>query len=325
MTELNDALSSEWLRLSQWMYMDTRPSLLVYVEDDDDKAFWRKVFACVEQKYRTIDVYQLQELATANKPENDDEGNVLSAKGKDALMQVPNLCSNKVVAVDGDWDVLLPNHKYTERIVKDPYVIATTYYAIENHILTTAAINNYFSAYTGVPLTASYSQVLADFSSCISKMLPYLIVEDAISLREKTEHVYSVSDLRSDLAALRNTTDIQAYKSKLENGHKTRIDFLQSEIDVCMDELKKRGIAPSEYWQIVQGHTLFDYAYDWLKHEVNAALVSQISSTQGAERVSVSKKLKSMAKKLRSSIYQSPYVDSSDKSILKIQSKIMKL
>ena len=301
------------------------PQLLVYVEDDEDKPFWRALFQCVKDRYSSIEVHKLQDISANAKAELNAHGRLLTATGKDALMQVKNLGKNKVIAVDRDWDGCVEGSKYGERMQNDPYVITTTYYSIENHLLTDEAINNYFFRYTSICLPQSAAQVLKDFSNCIETVLPYLMVEEAVSLKQHSPHQYSISSLRSDLASLRNGKDYAQCKSSIESKNAERIHVLRKDISICQSRLLEMGYSVDNYWKLVQGHTLFDYIFDWLKKAVIYELKEQIQKASQNQKKTISSKTYKMSYKLRGMIYNSPFVSSADPSIIMIQAKITKL
>lgn len=62
----------------------------------------------------------------------DGNGGRKVLHGKDALMNVSGLGPNKIVCVDADFDLLLPNNKYNQQLTTNQYIINTHYYSLEN-------------------------------------------------------------------------------------------------------------------------------------------------------------------------------------------------
>ena len=106
--------------------------MLVLVEDKDDIPFWQRMFSCVSNKYRQIEVHSLH---SAPKQYSKD-GSLLTATGKGALMKIEEstLGKNKMIAVDADYDLIINTH-YTNRLQAGKFIVHTTYYSIENHLI----------------------------------------------------------------------------------------------------------------------------------------------------------------------------------------------
>lgn len=131
MTKLTDANTSREIELSRYFRKRTdKKDLLVLVEGDDDIPFWTFMFRNVSNRYARIDIHTLKVV------EDTDTMSEKDRKGKNALMQITGLGPNKVIAVDMDYDGVVPGyHDYAHRLTDDKYVLHTTYYSIENHKL----------------------------------------------------------------------------------------------------------------------------------------------------------------------------------------------
>ena len=167
-TDLSSALTSQTIALSAFSSPVRKAPLLVYVEDAEDVPFWRELFQCISERYSEVNVTTLKERAASGKGEMNYNGKTLTATGKDALMQVQGLGPHKVVAVDRDFDGLIDNyHTYTNKIRDDQYVISTTYYAIENHLVSPMAINIYLRKITGEKkdYTLEYQSILTKYNN----------------------------------------------------------------------------------------------------------------------------------------------------------------
>ena len=125
MTRLSEANTSREIELSRYFRKRTdKRDLLVLVEGDDDIPFWILLFQDVIDKYARIDIETL-------KVEDNLTGNMKDRKGKDSLMEISDLGPSKVVAVDMDYDVVVPSyHSYSSRLWNDKYVLHTVFYSI---------------------------------------------------------------------------------------------------------------------------------------------------------------------------------------------------
>ena len=102
----------------------TPQKVYVYVEDDIDIVFWRRFFEASGIEYS----FQFYVYKVSDK----------EIRGKDAIMKdVVNgslpLSRFVLACLDSDLDLLIDNyHTYTDVFRKNPYIINTVWYAIEN-------------------------------------------------------------------------------------------------------------------------------------------------------------------------------------------------
>lgn len=158
--------SEEYISLSDIFFEDKSP-LLVLVEDQEDKPFWNRLFSCISNNYERIDVWPLQEASAYEMQQTDASGNPLTATGKEALIKVNGLCNKKVIAIDADLDLLTDYHYYSARVRTDKYVIHTTYYSIENHLLTVATIPNLSVIWYNPKATINWNHIFNSIGNAI--------------------------------------------------------------------------------------------------------------------------------------------------------------
>lgn len=306
-----------------------RSQLLVLVEDKEDEPFWRLMFSCISSSYASIDVWTLQKASAHSMTQYNANEIPLLATGKDALMSVKNLGKNKVVAVDQDWDGLVPGHKYAERLLKDPYVVSTLYYAIENHLCTAEAVSNYYLKITGQDLSISYVAVLDAYNGCLDPILLYLMAEDEYSLEKSIPHAFSISELRKYLKQIAPKVSpdfVQTFNEQVRNDYGRKMDAKKIDIDAWRENLRAQNLYPNDLWKIVQGHTLHDFAECWLHEQVFKELNRRMATLDPQQRSSLvdsfRSKYKSIANRVWAIFYDEPYVDFNNKDIKKIQERI---
>ena len=109
-TRLEDSNTSQLIELTRhFRPRVAKRDLLVLVESDDDKPFWNIFFGKVKERYARITITTLKVRVEDSDEEKEE-------KGKDALMKVGGLGPSKVIAVDRDYDTLVPGyHVYSNR------------------------------------------------------------------------------------------------------------------------------------------------------------------------------------------------------------------
>ena len=80
--------TSKYLSDSSVFYRDGKAPLLVLVEDEDDRNFWNKMFACLANDYLSIDIHTLKSISAMATAQSNAAGKILDATGKDPLMKV---------------------------------------------------------------------------------------------------------------------------------------------------------------------------------------------------------------------------------------------
>lgn len=307
------------------------PKLLVLVEDDDDKQFWHAVFSsCVGDRYSSVDVWPLRDAANNGYDQVDSSGATLTATGKDALMKVRGLGKSKMIAVDADYDLFVDdNHTYTERLRSEKYVQYTTYHSIENHLLDNPLFLSLTELYTLCNHVEPY------IYGIVGEML--LHVQKQHNAQPHT-HAITVDLLRSALGSLQFApstleTDIQNSLIKgIGNLHPSTLQMYNDAAHLCAIH----GYGLHNIWQIVQGHTLYEYlekvmSYTMLKdrkeHEADIRNNSTISGEEKGQRIVELKRqmLGDAAKeedRFRSDVYSCMYLDMNSWGVHDIQQRI---
>lgn len=340
-TELGRALDSDAIRAISYLRADAKAPLLVYVEDPEDVPFWQLLFKHIEDRYSEINVTTLKERAISGEPELDDEGQEMIATGKDILMKVGGLGANKVIAIDRDYDGLIDNyHTYTNVVRTSPYVISTTYYSMENHIISPKAVNKYLHRIVGTEKNyeVEFQTLLTKYNSTLDPALLLLLVcvERHVIRHEPIQ--YTISELASDLSELNNKQDdttICKCQNAIQRNRGGLIAVYINEIQRMKERLNDHAKYPDSLWKVVQGHTLYAFANSYMSQIVKNYANSKVAELHAA--YGHGKETETKIYELKSRLYapytsysecafrfpyDHPEIDYTDEGIVKIIRKI---
>lgn len=175
-------LDTDEIRLSKYFYKGEKKSdLLVLVEDNDDIPFWQRIFSCVSNKYRQIEVHTLRSAPR----QYSQDGTLLTATGKGALMKIEEstLGKNKMIAVDADYDLLI-NTQYANRLRTGKFIAHTTYYSIENHLINDKILANleFWNHIGGI--THPWKNILDEFAKSVCPFVKLCISSNDYASKE---------------------------------------------------------------------------------------------------------------------------------------------
>lgn len=233
-----------------------KPKIYLYVEDDLDKAFWRKIFQPYAQMYDfDISVFQ--------NPTGED------VPGKDFMLKcVENntlkLSSHVMCCVDADYDLLIDvPGKYSKLVRNNAYIIHTHWYSIESLKCFPQGQYEDFAYRVSLPVSKisfDFQNCLHSISSLLSKLILFTILDKKLNL-----NIFSIKDLRTFVGdyeifnpdlTLRDDF-VQAAKNK-ELIIQPHVDSNKAEYDTIETTLNSMGYTPKDYYCIMQGHTLLD-------------------------------------------------------------------
>lgn len=233
-----------------------KPKVYLYVEDDLDKAFWRKII----DPYS--DVYEFEISVIENL-----SGELIP--GKDYMLKCVKekslqLNSYVMCCVDADYDLIInDSEKYSDLIRKNAYVIHTHWYSMEN--LKCYPLNQYNDiAYrVSLPKTSicnDFSCCLAEISKLLSRLILFTILDKKIGLGE-----FTVKDLKSFVSNVSIFNSDLTIRDEFQSKIREKEEILQQRIDSNMNEfieiqskLNGMGYTPDNYYCIMQGHTLLE-------------------------------------------------------------------
>lgn len=334
-------LDTDEIRLSKYFYKGKQKSdLLVLVEDKDDIPFWQRMFSCVSNKYRQIEVHSLH---SAPKQYSKD-GSLLTATGKGALMKIEEstLGKNKMIAVDADYDLIINTH-YTNRLQAGKFIVHTTYYSIENHLINDKNLANLevWNQIGGV--VHPWKSILNEFANsvcpfvklCISS-LDYTIKE--IAAGRTPSKCLEINTLHQEVNTLSFCSatfnvDDESWKKNMKLKYGSIKAICPKEYAVI-----DKTVTESTALHFLQGHTLYDYISKVVKNYITEDLrssVSKINTNTSLLREEKVRQIQTLLAKVyngkpradyvHDSIYNATALDMNDTGITSIQSQIKSL
>lgn len=231
MSELGKNVSGDWIRATA--YFGHTPHLvpvLLFVEGDDDVPLWTEAVKPYRSKY---DI-----RVVTNKAVNPTEEN-----GKTKLLTMDGLCSNKLVAVDADYDLLVDNYSdYTNDVRTGQFVVNTTWYSVENILLQ----------------KTDKISLLESFSSATHELFTHHIamIVNGIEQNPIKNFGKMLNQLHVQRYALMG--DFNPIKSEYHSQHGEDMIMNQEIIDTIKSKLAGLGYTEFNVWKLMRGHNLWD-------------------------------------------------------------------
>ena len=173
-----------------------------------------------------------------NKAVNPAEEN-----GKTKLLKMDGLCSNKLVAVDADYDLLVDNYSdYTNDVRTGQFVVNTTWYSVENILLQKT---------DKIPL-------LESFSSAAHDMFTHHIA--MIVNGEGKNPIKNFGKMLNQLHVQRYAVmgEFNSIKSEYHSQHSENMVLNKEVIDNIKSKLAGLGYTEFDVWKLMRGHNLWD-------------------------------------------------------------------
>jgi hypothetical protein len=280
-TPIKEGLSSDYLEFSTALRPKFKPkSVIVYVESEEDIAFWRNILHTYETPTLRFEIKLPSNNSLAKGKtkalarSNDIFDNVTGKVGKFLL-----------ICVDSDYDYLLCEHYETEakrtiakKIQENDYIFQTYTYSIENlkcyaenlHTVCVAATFNDTHKIDFVAFMKVYSTII--YELFLWNLLFYSKGQDdnftltSFCSEVKILEVPNVADLAMNLEKIK--AKIQAKITLLETNFPTQ----KAEVLLLGNKLKKLGLEKENACLFLQGHTIFDNVVLMLLKSVCKAL-----------------------------------------------------
>lgn len=252
------------------VFLGKKQRLKVYVEDDEDKPFWTKMFGCIEDKRDiNISVLQRDSLDAVTKRTGGHD----KIPGKDVLMRVNGLSDRKVVAVDADYDLLVDYHSYSSKVRnqtgEDKFVIHTEYYSIENHLIEAESLDTI--KISDIVLNIDADSILNKLADCVGNSVKVCV---ASNIHRQNEYHKGASTLPETLHIKDLGASFDGYNFTSENyeqelanwevafeSSSTYINILKD----CHNEMKIfDGWDKSDVLHNLQGHILYNFISPFL-------------------------------------------------------------
>lgn len=307
----------------------TLPSVQVFVEDDDDRPFWRRMFSCLDTE-RAVEVTTLKSMARKLAPLRDAAGKEITSPGKSDLMKLTGLGPHRLVAVDADYDLELSQHRYHDRLTKDTHVIHTTRYAIENHLLDAETLPRLtlWDAVGGSPV--DWGPLLATLSNAVSYAVQVSLASEdyrdaeVASGRSPSAALLNISDLRRELGHVPDPYTPTTYAADMEawkTGFEAKLAPIAS---VCRPQLERvrADIQPLHH---LQGHALYEHLLPILKHYVRQIRESEEKRIKAASTgTDIARRMEELKNRLdiNAVVYRAEALNMSSPEIICIQQQI---
>lgn len=233
-----------------------KPKVYLYVEDDLDKVFWKKMFESYSDSYDfEFSVYKKQ---TGE-----------SVSGKDYMLKCVKdntLCLNNSVmcCIDADYDLIVDvPGKYSNIVRNNVYVIHTYWYSMEN--LKCFPLRQYSDIAYNISLPDS--PINNDFGKCLKEISQELSTLILFTILDKKKNLgkFTVNDLKTFVGDITLVNNDLAIKEEFKTAIHIKEQELQNLIDANKKDfaeikqtLTRMGYSPDHYYCIIQGHTLLD-------------------------------------------------------------------
>lgn len=247
MADLKDELNKYASRLIYFSKTRTKQIVYAYVEGDDDVSFWQYALDTFGNTTKYSFLVRTNRMAVAANNQGSNSGN--NSNGKDVLMGMQGLGANRIICVDADYDLVIPNYSaYSQRIRTEPYILNTYYYSVEN-----------------ILASPEFRQTLTSSLELTNDSTQYVALLEHLSLicRNLVTLTMSLPKYQGWTTMInQGVTSINFSKSDADNAATIhtmfQTEFTQHAARVTAEDqaLISFGIPISETWKCIQGHCL---------------------------------------------------------------------
>lgn len=230
-----------------------RDVIQVYVEGFLDKSFWYFFLQPYEQAYKCE--FRISILRDRDR----------TLCGKDSVLaykKEEDLGKNLWLCVDSDYDELIKNYGiYSEVIKRSKYIVTTWWYSIENlkcapQLLRDNVIKASFPDKFGIDFTAIMGEI-----SKLYKDIFFLLLE----MKEKHDDRFQIDEFCACLSKISfkngelDKVSIQDEINVWVQNHVDWFEQYQKEFGKWKKKLEKLGFSENEYYQLYNGHGLYEH------------------------------------------------------------------
>ena len=252
-TSLKDNLNSDFLAaFSALLPKNAAKRVLVYVESDEDIAFWKNILTPFQGSLLSFDI----QLPFKNNLE----------KGKNALLKITGLGNHLIICIDSDYDYLLQaTTEQSRKINNNDFIFQTYTYSIENllcfsdslHTLCVQSTKNDTQLLNLEALLKLYSRIIYEL---FLWSVHFAIKQDTTSFTithfcETVKILKPVDILDQCKLALQGLTDsVKAKISALKQQFLNDITIVEK----LKNDLKPLGLTEDNAYLFAQGHLIKD-------------------------------------------------------------------
>lgn len=251
-TLLENSNSELLAALSSLLPRRAAERVLVYVEGNEDIAFWRSIFDSLNVKNIEFEIL----LPFRNALE----------KGKKEVLENIGIGKNMILCVDSDYDYLLQDKtEVSKQINQSEFIFQTYTYSIENLLCYSSSLRAICTHSTkNDSKIIDFEQLLSVYSQIIYKLFLW-----SVHFRIKADiENFTITDF-CDCIKILDKAKIEDKFAFAFLGLKSRVNAKLAEletrfpgdvvkIDMLSQELKLLGLNENNTYLFVQGHTIKD-------------------------------------------------------------------
>jgi Protein of unknown function (DUF4435) len=253
-TTLLDNLNSDLLAaFSALLPKGSAQRVLVYVESDDDIAFWRSVLTPFEQNGINFDI----QLPVKNALE----------KGKLAVLEFADRVGNNLIlCVDSDYDYLLQDTTATTSLInRNKFIFQTYTYSIENLLCYANSLHNIcVQSSKNDSRIIDFEELLKLYSKTIYQLFLWSV---HFSLKQDTTS-FTIANFCETIKILDKAIVSEQFSTALQ-GLKNRVDIKIQELEAkfpndkphvqaLIGRLKSLHVEETNVYLFINGHTVKD-------------------------------------------------------------------
>lgn len=253
-TSLLDNVDAKFMAAISKLQPKSAPQrVLVYVESDDDIAFWRHILSPFEQNKCSFDI----QLPIKNALE----------KGKiEVLKFADRVGKNLILCVDSDYDYLLQQKTATSTLINsNPYIFQTYAYSIENLLCYAESLANICTQATkNNNQIIDFEELLKFYSKTIYQLflwsVHFAFIADTTSFTIE-KFCATIKILNTPLVSEKFMTAFENLKTKVdEKIAALEISFSNeiAQVEALKQSLQALGVEETNVYLFVQGHTIKD-------------------------------------------------------------------
>lgn len=271
MKRLTDNVNSRYVAALNKFYSGKKQRIVAYVESYDDIAFWRLLLEEFEDEERCFQIMLPSRTSLV--------------KGKKSAirscLQQCSLGKNMIACVDSDYDYLLQGKTETStQIIRNPYILHTYAYAIENYKCYAESLHNIC-----VQCTLNDRRVI-DFDvffKLYSQIVYPLFVWSVWFYGAKKHNQYSILDFCKDVNLKTiNVKDPNHSLSLLSIRVEKKIAYLKrnyadfiEEVERLSTELKDLGVNEDNTYLFIRGHSMLECIINKVLSPVCSSLITE--------------------------------------------------